>query len=361
MRLARAVYVAIFAVALSAPGLCQSPRKMAPLPGDPLELATGPTLVVDTPAKRQAIVRLLHQAHQNTALHTPNGAPFTMKVSFTSSGQTRYLGSGETEETWASVKSWGWTAHLGDYSQLRIFYNGAAYDQNPSTIPLRLHMLRNAVFAPLPMRPPQGLIRVASASWDGRDLMCILTSGAQSDPTPTPGRRWVETEYCVDPKSGLLQIFSEAPGIYVVYDYSDALDFHGHTLARQIVVIEGGSPVLQIHLDSIADGADPASLVPTAQMMAQGPAAMITGPMRFPQPGGVAPALSAGTIQPVIVHAIIDENGKVLDAEALQTSNAALSNAALQLVLRSQYPRQAPGTLPRQREAFVNVKFVSAE
>jgi hypothetical protein len=39
-----------------------------------------------------------------------------------------------------------------------------------------------------------------------------------------------------------------------------------------------------------------------------------------------------GEIKPVIVHAILDQKGKVLDAEVVQTSDPTLSGAALGVV-----------------------------
>jgi hypothetical protein len=77
--------------------------------------------------------------------------------------------------------------------------------------------------------------------------------------------------------------------------------------------------------------------------------------MRFPQVIHVAPG--ASIIQPVIVHALLGPDGKVLDAELVENSGAALSQSALDLVKRSTYVRANNGRL--QREAFINVQFVS--
>jgi hypothetical protein len=66
-----------------------------------------------------------------------------------------------------------------------------------------------------------------------------------------------------------------------------------------------------------------------------------------PDPG------SPAWIQPVIVHAIIgDEFGEVIDAEALQTSDRKLADAALDLVKSTTFPPTG-----MQREAFINVQF----
>ena len=331
----------------------------APLPYDPLELATGPTVVPDTPEKRVALLDLLERARQNSGMHAPGTAPFTLKASFNSLAGAHESGYGEVEETWLNGQTWRWSARLGDYSQLRIFYKGTAYDDKPrGHMPLRLQMVRNAVFWPVTGRFAPALLRMATANWQGTEVACMLISGGGNDAAATAGRRWEETEYCIDPKSGLLRTHSEAPGIYATYDYANAFQFHGRTVPRQITIVEGGTTVLQIRVESITEAghADPDQFVPTRKMLSHGSGAVMVGPFRFPE-SVRAPAGYSGDIQPVIVHAILDQKGKVLDAEVVQTSDSALADAALGVVWRSSYGKaQREG--PLQREAFINVKFV---
>src|SRR5215468_1948620 len=109
----------------------QTVKQFAPIPGDPLELATGPATIADTPEKRSAILNLLERARQNNNLHVNGMKSFDLKASFNSSGSAGNSGPGVLEESWLSGKTWRWSAHLGDYSQLRIFHNGVAYDSNP--------------------------------------------------------------------------------------------------------------------------------------------------------------------------------------------------------------------------------------
>ena len=344
---------------LSCLAFSEDQPKTAPLPYDPLELATGPTAVPDTPQKRELLLNLLEHARQNNGMHAPGTPPFAMKVSFNSTGTSRYTGFGEIEETWMSGQTFRWSARLGDYSQLRIFSDGAAYDDKPrGPIPLRIQMVRQSVFWPVTGRFAPALIRMATANWQGTEVACMLISGGGNDAAPTPGRRWEETEYCIDPKTGLLRTYSEAPGIYNVYDYSEAFQFHGRTLARKISVVEDGVTVLEIHLDSLADAAnsDPDQFVPTKKMRSHGPGDILVGPFRFPQ-FVPAPPGHSGEIQPVIVHAVLDKKGHVVEAEALQHTDPALSEAALAIVARSNYEHREGGR-PVQREAFINVQFV---
>jgi hypothetical protein len=81
--------------------------------------------------------------------------------------------------------------------------------------------------------------------------------------------------------------------------------------------------------------------------------------MRFPQFAKNNLA-ATGVVQPIIIHAALDVSGRVLEAEALQTSDSALSDAALKLVKNTNYGRMRNRELV-QRDVFVNVQFVSAQ
>ena len=85
----------------------------------------------------------------------------------------------------------------------------------------------------------------------------------------------------------------------------------------------------------------------------------MVGPFRFTETVNV-PSGYSGTVECVIVRAILDEKGKVLDAEATHSSDPTLAAAALGIVWRSTHARgMRAGKL--QREAFINVKFSSPQ
>src|SRR5690349_15439601 len=356
-------FIAVLILSSMSAGLVNAQTKqVAPVPGDPLELATGPATVADTPEKRSAILNLLERARQNNNLHVAGMNPFTLKASFNSSGSAGNSGSGDLEENWLSGTTWKWSEHLGTYSQLRIFHNGVAYDSNPESYqPLRLQMIRQAIFWPVAGNFANNVIRVAESSWNGKPVTCALLAGPRANASQQTGRQWIEEEFCVDPASGFLQTYSIAPGIYDVYDYSNAIEFHGHTLARRITIVENSVPIATIELNEIKDlnTADPSLFVPSAEM--KGPGIMIGPPMRFPQ---VAKNNFAATptrvVQPIIIHAALDVTGRVLEAEALQTSDSAASDAALKLVKNSNYGRARNRELV-QRDVFINVQFVTTQ
>jgi hypothetical protein len=346
-----------FILSFTVAGFCQNPLPVAPVPSDSLELVTGATQVPSTPQERASVLEMLERARQNGDLHAPGSTPFTLKASFSASGDVHYTGSGEMDETWLSPFNFRWSARLGNFELTRISSGRRIFDDKPvAFIPIRVHMLRDAIFWPINFNQAHALIRTATAQWKGTEVTCILTSGGMSDPAPTPGRRWVEREFCIDSKTGLLQILSDAPGIYVLFDYRNAIHFHGRTLADEISIVEGGKTVMEAHLSSIAD-ADPNNpdlLTPTPEMRNNsGP--ILSGTMRFPQ--NISVPSGASVVQPVIVHAILDRNGRVLDAELVESSDAALSQSALALVKQSSYGQSQDARL--QREAFINVKFFS--
>jgi hypothetical protein len=324
-------------------------------PSDPLELATVPHDVPAQPQARAAVLSLIELARKNADIRAEGTPPFDLRMSFSATGEVLYTGSGETEDTWVSWKSSRWSARLGDFTMTRIWDNGVSYDDKPmSLIPLRLQMLRDAVFWPMRAHPDAQL-RIAKVDWKGKQVTCILSAGPGIQAQEIIGRRWVEREYCIDSKSGLLQILSDAPGIYVVYDYTGAIDFHGHTMPRQISIFEGGKNVLEAHVDQLTEASNIASglLTPTADMVQDGP--VLSGALRFPQ--SVSLPAGAATLQPVIVHALLAHDGKVLDAELLDDSGADLEKSALDIVKHSTY--RAASRTQLQREAFINVKFVS--
>jgi hypothetical protein len=269
------------------------------------------------------------------------------------SGGTQYSGSGEMEELWASPGQLRWTAHLANYSETRVFQGGMAWDADPHAyLPLRLQMLRESLLWPLNQNFTNAQIRTAPAAWNGAQVTCVLISFGRAPATSAPGRLWQEEEFCVDPKSGLLQTYSVSPGMYNLYNYASAIQFHGRTVPRQLSIVVSGTPVLQAQVDLADLGEVDASTFRPSEGWT-GPAIVIRGPERFPF---FAPGATSGTAQPIIVHALLSVEGKVLEAEALQNSDAALAQSAVQAVSGNQF---GPARGPFQREIFVRVQFGS--
>jgi len=205
------------------------------------------------------------------------------------------------------------------------------------------------------------VIRVAEANWNGKPVTCALIAGPRANASQETGRQWIEEEFCIDPATGFLQTYSIAPGIYDVYDYSNAFEFHGHSIARRITIVENSIPVATVELNEIKDlnTTDTSLFTPSADM--KGPGIMIGPPMRFPQvvKNNLPPNVT-GVVQPIIIHAALDVGGRVLEAEPLQTADTTLSDAALKLVKNTNYGPMRNRELV-QRDVFINVQFVAAQ
>jgi len=331
---------------------------IAPVPSDPHELVSGTIKVLDETDQRATVLGLVERARQNNDLHAPAGHAFDLRVSFEASGDVAQTGKGQMEELWLEPYKWRWSATFGSYTQTRLMA-GRMYDENPSFLPIRLQMVRGTIFWPIHTGPNE-LLRIAPGTWNGSPVMCVLSSAPRWEAAKSAGRSWEESEFCIDTKSGLLQTYSVAPGIYAVYDYSDAVQFHASRFPRTITIYESGAAVLTVRVDSLTDPGEveAALFQPTPKMASQTTGPVIAGQLHLIAPGGASPT-PIEAIQPVIVHALLDPEGKVQEAESLQTGNPALSSAAVALVRNSTYAPQQQGRA-LQREAFIDVRFVPA-
>jgi hypothetical protein len=326
-----------------------------PPPPDPHEMVTHEPRTLTKPADRSAALDLLDRARQNFNLHDIS-TPYALKVSFETNGAAEMEGEWTMDEISDGGAHWRWmtTAQSQDSVVIRIGANGRVYGTNPSApVPLRVQLVRSALHWPIMRNAGASAIRAADVERDGKAISCLLLS-ASIPPNPAP-RAWVEREYCIDRATGLLQMWSEAPGIYAVYDYSGAAPFHGHTLPWQIVIFEDGRPAVQVRVESFEDAPnlDPNLFKLAPEMADAGESFTLASPSRFPMRVDPSDAPTSPFFQPVIVHAILDaQDGSVLDAEALQNSDKDLSRAAIEMVRSTSFPPSG-----FQQEAFINVQF----
>jgi beta-lactamase regulating signal transducer with metallopeptidase domain len=330
------------------PVVAETPGSFVPLPPDPHELVTGAVNIAATPADRAAALTLLGRAIENSLSHAPDTPPFRFDAPFTSSA-----GMGELTETWLSGNRWRYTMDLGSYSLVRIGSNRLRVDGNHvSEIPTRTYMLRNAIFWRYQLPQPAAQIRTAAVEWNGRPVTCLLSSNVAGPAAQIQSRLWEERELCIDNASGLLQIHSIAPGTFTVYGYDRSVQFHGRAIPDRITIFVNGGQVADAQLN-IADAGtvDQTLLTPTPEMIANGPVIQTASPARFPM--DVPNPLPSKTIQPVIVHAEVDPEGKLLDEEVSAASDPALAQIALDVVKTASLPH-APFT---QRQEYINVRF----
>ena len=219
------------------PNCATNRPKIAPVPRDPLELATSQIQAANTPESRDAALQLLARARNNFALRSA-GQAYDLKVTFTvdSLGQTNYDGAWEMEDLFAPGRGHRWTATAASgYTTTGIATAGEIYgDGTASAVPLRLLEARGVLFDPMQSRAyaDRGSIRTSTATFQGATVTCLLLSRS-ARPRSRRGRDWEETEECIDPQSGLLQMHSEVPGRYAVFDYTNAPQLGRVTSCRE--------------------------------------------------------------------------------------------------------------------------------
>ena len=182
----------IMAGALSLAALGQSTPRMAPIPGDPLELVSGQIQAVDTPESRDAVLLLLARARDSYSLRNA-GSAYDLKVTFTvdSGGQTEYDGVWKMEDVFDPQQGLHWTAKAAaGFSTTRISAKSMFYEEGTaSTIPLRLHEARAALFDPIPSSENvvRAQIRTSSAVLHGAKGLPVFCSRPGSAVSATPG------------------------------------------------------------------------------------------------------------------------------------------------------------------------------
>ena len=324
-----------------------------PPPPDPHELVTREPRTLSKVADRTVAVDLMDRARKNFDLHSIT-TPYALKVSFETSGAAQGEGAGTMQEFFDGQSRWRWTEQFQNSNVVRIGAEGRIYGTNPDeAVPLRVQLVRSVLMRPIVHDLASFVIRAANVEHDGKTISCLLLSHSLP-PNPAP-RSWVEREDCIDSATALLQSWSEAPGIFAIYDYTGSPDFHGHILPRQISIFEEGRLTVQVRVESLEDAPnlDPELLKPTAEMADAGESFALAPPSRLPLRVDPSDAPTSRFFQPVIIHATLDaQDGTVLDAEPLQTTDRDLSRQAMDIVRSTSFDPTG-----FQQEVFINVQF----
>lgn len=326
------------------------------IPANSHEPVTGPLQLLTSPADRAMALDLLSRVRQNYDFYIERGPAFDMKVSFNATGQSQHEGYGTMEEVWLDGQHFRWIAQMAGSTSGRIVYPGRRqFADGPQPIPLRVQMVRSAFLWPVANIRPRAELRMQSVNFEGSAVNCILASGRI--PNPPAGRHWVESEYCVDARTGLLREWSAAPGIYAIYDYKNAIQFHGHTIASEITFYENEMPVLQIHVDSIgeADGVSPEDFRPATGTVTRQVVPGNGGPARLAIFSRGDEGSGPMQIQPVIVHAALAPGGKIIEAEVITPVDASTAERALEA---AKARCQCVTFGNTQKEVLINVKIL---
>ncbi|HTB16602.1 MAG TPA: hypothetical protein VK708_00740 [Bryobacteraceae bacterium] len=331
-----------------------------PVPSDPLELVTGNAQPVQDVSHRAEIVNLLEDAHQRSNVRAQ---AYDLKTTFTVSGS---LSSGvwQEEDMSPAKKLYRWNIQGPGYSAVNMNVNRVFYSSQPSgALPLRLLQFREAIFYTAPVVGPHAAIRTANASLNGVDLVCALIVHNAVTPTATGGRRWEEEEYCVDPKAGTLITYSPAPGYYVLYDYSKALQFHGKQIANAFTISLAGQTVIEAQTESITDPVNNPAAFQTAGLNQIGVGPVMTPAWRSRV--GMPSTVQSATSQMVVLHGMQAPSGQVSDVELLASSDASLNEAALAFASKWQGRMMGQdaedGVTPQSHEVVMTIEYSSPQ
>ena len=316
-------------------GTFQRPQFSEPaVPPDPLELVTGDAQPVQTVEQRSAVIDALSKAWN---LSNVRVYPYDRKTTFTSFGSTATEGTWQMEDTSPGGRIYRWTAQGPSYSATNLFNNQTLYSTQPvvAPIPVRLAQVRSAIFFMRPVIGPRATLRTASANVNGATVDCVLLSHMQGAKGAMGGGRWDEAEYCVEKSSGLLITYSPAPGLYVLYDYSQAIHFHNRLIPNKFTITQAGRTIIEAQTTAVGDPPKDPSLYQPTGMNQVGVGSLMTGPWIMNRMAP-SPAVTPGAAHLVVLHGMKSSSGQIGDIEFLASSNSSLTAKAMDFAAKWQ-------------------------
>jgi hypothetical protein len=361
--------IVIGAVLIQMPLMAQGPAAARtfprvaepPVPSDPLELVTGNAQPVQDINQRAEIINMLSSAHQHSNVRAQ---PYDLKTTFTVSGALS-AGAWQAEDASPSRDLYRWTVQGPGYSAVNMIANRIFYSNQAATaLPLRLVQVREAIFWTDALVGPRATLRTANGSLNGVNVVCALIAHNAIAVAGTGGRQWEEEEYCVDPNAGTLVTYSPAPGMYVAFDYSKALQFHGKLISNGFTITQAGQTIVEAQTESVTDPANNPAAFQTAGLNQIGVGATMSAAwhfrVRLPLPSGT----QANTAQMVVLHGMQAPGGQLSDMELLASSDSTLNEAALAFASKWQggmMGQEADGVTPQSHEVVMTIQYVGPQ
>ena len=334
-----------------------------PLPSDPLELVTGGAQPIQDADQRGAVTQLLTNAH---SLSNVRAQAYDMKTTFTSYGGSASDGTWVLEDVSPGRNVYRWTAQGPNYSGVNLYTDSRYYVSDPAAaIPLRLAQVRETIFFTTAPTGPYAALRTAAGYLNGTAVQCVLVGFGGQLAALSSGRDWQEAEYCVDAKSGLLMTYSPVPGLYVRYDYSQAIQFHGHTIPGSFIVTQGGKTIIEAKTESVTD--PPASSSPQFQpagLRVAGVGSVMTPASRmFGMVYPPSPLTNNARVDMVVLHSVTSASSQTNELEVLLSTNPSANPQAVDRLAKIGTPMGVgaqPGATPQSHEAFYTLEVLSA-
>jgi len=335
-----------------------------PVPYDAMEMVTGGARLVESGEERAEIIDMLVKARRlsNVRMH-----PYDLKTSFVSYGSSSSDGQWILEDVSPSGNLYRWTAQGPSFSGIFLAANKLVSSNQPGgAMPLRLAQVRDAMWDVYsPGIGPHATLRVADGDLNGASLRCILVAHGilgKKQPEFASGRSFDEAEYCVNPETGLLETYSPYAGLYIRYDYANALHFHEAILPDGFTITERGKTVIEAKTDSVEDAPPPNSnLFEPSGLNPLGVGQVIQGPMRVRGFEMIQSLGASSAGQVVVLHGMVSPNGHLSEVEVLASTDPSLEGAAIDHANKAQALQMdadvQPGATPRSREIVFTVEF----
>jgi len=337
--------------------------KSIPVPYDPLEAVPSGAQEVTNAEERAAALDLLAKAQRlsNVRLH-----PYDLKTSFTSYGSSSSDGRWILEDMSPGAFIYRWTAQGPSFSGIFLNANKLlSSNQAGGAMPLRLAQVRRAMWSIYyPVQQRFRSVRVADGNLGGGGVRCVLLAPffGPSEGDFAAGRSFLEAEYCVNIRTGLLESFSPCAGLYIHYDYANALHFHDQIIPGGFTITEHGKAIIEAKTESVGDApSKDSSLFQPAGLTPLGVGQVIVPPMTV-WSGEVSDSLGAGSVgQVVVIHGMVSPDRQLTEPEVLASTNVGLDEAAVEHAKRAPALgagfRAQPGTTPQSREIIFTVQF----
>lgn len=331
------------------------------VPDDPLELITGDAQPAQDAGQRATAVNLLERAHKLSYVRPQR--PYHFKTTFTVTGTPSSDGIWTMEDIAPAAGLFRWTAQGSSYSVVNLYTGNILYSSQPTgALPLRLAQVREALFYHHEAIGTHTSVRTGTASLNGSSLNCVLIARNTRRKPSASGRLWDEAEYCVDAQSGLLVTWSPAPGVYVLYDNSNALSVDGKLIPSGFTITEAGQTIVTARVESVTDsGSADASLFDRSGLSQTGSGAIMQDPWRVAAFVPYPDASANLALQEVVVHGMRTPGGALTETEVVASTSASLNQSALDLAAKGQGWRgmdeEQPGATPQVREFFFTVRF----
>jgi hypothetical protein len=343
------------------------------VPTDSLDPVTGGAQQPQTSEARLAAMTLLTKARQMSSVMS---TPYDLKTTFVTSGGLPSDGSWTLEDIAPGKGVYRWSAQGPNYAAVNLYNTttqGMLYSNQPGgVLPLRLVQVREAIFFNIPQLGPQAPLRTAVGYVNGAEQRCVLIGSGMPGQAVRDTRGWGDTEYCVDAATGLLTTYSPVPGLYVHYNYANAIKFHDKTVAGSFTISEAGRVVIDAKTESVSDPGDPKSaLFDPAGMIAIGVGRVMTPAFNLrtmapPDPKIFRSAPANLAVQVVVLHGSLSPDGHLGETELLASSDPSFNQKALDQANQfsktmSSVARGQPGTTQQSHEMIFTFEFVTSQ